>query len=168
VTHDQEEALALSDRVAIMNRGRLEQVGTPEEIYAAPHSRFVAEFVGLSNFLEGRVEATDGDCMVVNVGGLPVTIPVPPPATPGQAVLLFVRPNEIELLPPGTPIAGPVVEARVDKATYLGDKMDYRLTLPGGLVLRVQSDAQRRFAPGAAVRVRLPRARGWAVADPAR
>src|SRR5439155_299297 len=54
VTHDQEEALALSDRVAIMNRGRLEQLGTPEEIYGAPRSRFVAEFVGLSNFLEGR------------------------------------------------------------------------------------------------------------------
>ena len=57
VTHDQEEALALSDRVAIMHRGRLEQVGTPEEIYAHPRSRFVAEFVGLSNFLPARVEA---------------------------------------------------------------------------------------------------------------
>ena len=91
VTHDQAEALALSDRVAIMNRGRLEQVGTPEEIYEQPQSRFVAEFIGLSNFLEGRIEAVDGATMRVTVGDLKLTAPTLPQTGPGQRVLLFVH-----------------------------------------------------------------------------
>ncbi len=163
VTHDQAEALALSDRVAIMNRGRLEQLGTPEEIYEQPQSRFVAEFIGLSNFLEGVVRAVDGDTMRVGVGGLQVTIPALPSAGPGQKVLLFLRPNEIELLRPDAPAGTNVFDARVEKATYLGDTMDYRLTLGQGLDLRVQSDAQRRFGPGAQVRLRCPRVRCWAM-----
>ncbi len=159
VTHDQEEALALSDRVAIMSRGRLEQVGTPEEIYAAPRSRFVAEFVGLSNFLEGRVQSVAGEVMLVGLADLAVTVPVLPQAAPGQAVVVFVRPSEVELLAADSAEG---IGARVEKATYLGEKMDYRLTLDGGLALRAQSDARERLGPGAAVRVRLPRARCWA------
>jgi ABC-type Fe3+/spermidine/putrescine transport system ATPase subunit len=158
VTHDQEEALALSDRVAIMHRGRLEQVGTPEEIYGDPRSRFVAEFVGLSNFLPGRVQALAGDGMVVTLGQLTVTLPAGPGATPGQAVVVFVRPNEVELLAADAPSG---IAARVEKATYLGEKMDYRLTLAGGLTLRAQTDARERRASGSAVRVRLGRARCW-------
>jgi ABC-type Fe3+/spermidine/putrescine transport system ATPase subunit len=163
VTHDQAEALALSDRVAIMSRGRLEQLGRPEEIYEQPQSRFVAEFIGLSNFLEGHVQAVAGDSMRVGVGGLQVTIPALPNAGPGQKVLLFLRPNEIELLRPDAPAGMNVFDARVEKATYLGDTMDYRLTLGQGLDLRVQSDAQRRFGQGAQVRLRFPRVRGWAM-----
>jgi ABC-type Fe3+/spermidine/putrescine transport system ATPase subunit len=162
VTHDQEEALALSDRVAIMNRGRLEQVGSPEEIYGQPRSRFVAEFVGLSNFLEARVEAVEGDTMVVALGGRPVTLAALPGAAPGARVWLFVRPSEVELAPPDGSALGAGLEARVEKATYLGDRIDYRLTVGDGIALRAQSDAGRRWPPGAAVRVRLPRARCWA------
>ncbi len=165
VTHDQEEALALSNRVAIMSRGRLEQVGTPEEIYGQPGSRFVAEFVGLSNFLEARVQAVEGDAMVVALGSRPVTLAALPGATPGARVWLFVRPSEVELVAPGEPADGRALDARVEKATYLGDRMDYRLTVGDGLTLRVQSDAARRWAPGAAVRVRLPRARCWAAGE---
>jgi ABC-type Fe3+/spermidine/putrescine transport system ATPase subunit len=161
VTHDQGEALALSDRVAIMNRGRLEQVGTPEEIYEHPQSRFVAEFIGLSNFLEGHVQAVDGDTMLVGVGGLRVTAPALASAAVGQRVLLFLRPNEVELLRPEDPGGANVFDARVEKITYLGDTMDYRLAFGQGLALRVQTDAQRRFAQGAPVRIRLPRIRCW-------
>jgi len=163
VTHDQGEALALSDRVAIMNRGRLEQVGTPEEIYEHPQSRFVAEFIGLSNFLEGHVQAVDRDTMVVGAGGLQVTIPTLPNADPGQRVLLFLRPNEIELLRPDDPGGTNVFDARVEKATYLGDTMDYRLAFGQDLTLRVQTDAHRRFGQGQQVRLRLPRIRCWAM-----
>ncbi len=163
VTHDQSEALALSDRVAIMNRGRLEQVGSPEEIYEHPQSRFVAEFIGLSNFLEGHAQAVDRETMLVGVGGLQVTVPVLSNVGPGQRVLLFLRPNEVELLRPDEPGGGNVFEARVEKATYLGDTMDYRLTFGQGLALRVQTDAQRRFGQGAQVRLRFPRIRCWAM-----
>jgi ABC-type Fe3+/spermidine/putrescine transport system ATPase subunit len=163
VTHDQAEALALSDRVAIMNRGRLEQVGSPEEIYEQPQSRFVAEFIGLSNFLEGRIETVDGATMRVRVGDLKLKAPTLPQTGPGQRVLLFLRPNEIELLGPDEPAGENVFDARVEKSTYLGDSMDYRLTFGQGLALRVQGDAHRRFSPGATVRLRLPRIRCWAI-----
>jgi len=165
VTHDQGEALALSDRVAIMNRGRLEQVGTPEEIYEHPQSRFVAEFIGLSNFLEGHIQTVDGDTMVVSVSDLRMAMPALPSGEPGQKVLLFLRPNEIELLRPDNPGGPNVYEARVEKVTYLGDAMDYRLSLGQGLALRVQTDAQRRFGQGAQLRVRFPRVRCWAIAS---
>src|SRR5512143_77870 len=99
VTHDQAEALALSDRVAIMNRGRLEQVGTPEEIYEQPQSRFVAEFIGLSNFLEGSVQSVQGDQMSVQTQHLQVMTAALPGVAPGRKVVLFVRPNEIEIRP---------------------------------------------------------------------
>jgi len=163
VTHDQGEALALSDRVAIMNRGRLEQVGSPEEIYEQPQSRFVAEFIGLSNFLEGHVQVVQGARMTVAAGGLDIVTPILPGVGPGQRVLLFLRPNEIELLPPGTPQDANVFDARVEKATYLGDTIDYRLTFGQGLALRVQTDAQRRFGQGAQARIRLPRIHCWAI-----
>ena len=163
VTHDQAEALALSDRVAIMNRGRLEQVGTPEEIYEQPQSRFVAEFIGLSNFLEGHVQVVRGATMTVAAAGLDIVTPTLPGVDPARRVLLFLRPNEIELLPPGTPQEANVFDARVEKATYLGDTMDYRLTLGEGVELRVQTDARHRYGQGAAVRLRLPRVRCWAM-----
>ena len=165
VTHDQGEALALSDRVAIMNRGRLEQLGTPEEIYEQPHSRFVAEFIGLSNFLEGVVQSVEGDRIAVGVDGLKVTAPAFEGAGPGMRALLFVRPNEVEILSAAEVAAPNVFEARVAKATYLGDTMDYRLAFGERQELRVQSDARTRRAPGETVCIRLPRIRSWAVPE---
>jgi spermidine/putrescine ABC transporter ATP-binding subunit len=165
VTHDQGEALALSDRVAIMNRGRLEQLGTPEEIYESPRTRFVAEFIGLSNFLEGQVQAVRGPEMVVTASGLQVSTPALSGVGQGQKVLLFLRPNEIEILPPQTPPETNLFEARVEKATYLGDTMDYRLRLGQDAELRVQSDARHRYQNGDSVRLRLRRVRSWTVTD---
>jgi spermidine/putrescine ABC transporter ATP-binding subunit len=166
VTHDQEEALALSDRVAIMSRGRLEQLGTPEEIYTAPRTRFVAEFVGLSNFLGGRVEAVTGDEMTVAVGSIRTRAVAPAGATPGQRVLLFVRPNEVSLVPGDAAAPADALSGRIEKATYLGDKVDYRVALGEGVSLRVQADARLRLAPGAAVTLGLPPGRAF-VADAA-
>jgi ABC-type Fe3+/spermidine/putrescine transport system ATPase subunit len=167
VTHDQEEALALSDRIAIMHRGRIEQLGTPEDIYARPASRFVAEFVGLSSFLEGTVEAVAGASMRVALGAGAVTVAAVPGAAPGRRMLLFVRPNEVELVSPDAPDAPGALGATVAAATYLGDRMDYRLQLDGGLPLRVQVDRGPRLAPGAAVRLRLPPGRVRALPEEA-
>jgi spermidine/putrescine ABC transporter ATP-binding subunit len=170
VTHDQEEALALSDRIAIMHQGRLEQVGEPEEIYARPRSRFVADFVGLSNFLDGHVDALDGARMLVRVGEARVAVPALPGARAGQAVPLFIRPAAVELLAADAPGGPDVLAARVESATYLGDRMDYRLRLEAGPELRVQTGAETRAAAGARVRVRLPpeRIRALAAAGTAR
>jgi spermidine/putrescine ABC transporter ATP-binding subunit len=165
VTHDQEEALALSDRIAIMNRGRLEQLGTPEDIYARPASRFVAEFVGLSSFLEGVVRTVSPDGMQVAVGDGEVTVPALPGAAPGQRALLFVRPNEVELLSADAGEGPGTLRATVETVTYLGDRMDYRLRLQGGLALRVQRDGGPQLTSGTALRLRLPPGRVRALAE---
>jgi ABC-type Fe3+/spermidine/putrescine transport system ATPase subunit len=165
VTHDQEEALALSDRIAIMNCGRLEQLGTPEDIYARPASRFVAEFVGLSSFLEGVVRTVSLEGMQVAVGDGEVTVPPLPGAAPGQRALLFVRPNEVELLSADAGEGPGALRATVETVTYLGDRMDYRLRLQGGLALRVQRDGGPRLTSGTALFLRLPPGRVRALAE---
>jgi len=157
VTHDQEEALALSDRVAIMNRGHIEQVGTPEDIYQEPQSRFVADFIGLSNFIEGTVSAFDGLGRAIISGEAgDLRIPSSGDLTVGMKTLVFVRPNEIKLLPLERGEAENTFAGVVEQLTYLGDKIDYRIRLGPDYQLRVQTDATQRFRRGERVKVHLP------------
>jgi ABC-type Fe3+/spermidine/putrescine transport system ATPase subunit len=158
VTHDQAEALALSDRVAVMNVGRIEQVGTPDEIYDYPQSRFVADFIGLSDFIEGTVRAVDTDQKTATIaaGELEISVPATPQMAPGQSLLLFIRPNNVELLPSLHKSVTNVFPGVVDKMTYLGDRNDYRIVVGEGLELRVQTDGKVRFNVGESVKVHLP------------
>jgi ABC-type Fe3+/spermidine/putrescine transport system ATPase subunit len=156
VTHDQAEALALSDRVAVMNAGRIEQVGTPDEIYDYPQSRFVADFIGLSDFIEGTVSSVQRETAVVAAGGLQISISARPDMSPGQEVLLFIRPNNVELLPATQGGGDNVFAGVVDKTTYLGDRNDYRVVVGESLELRVQTDGKVRFGEGENVQVHLP------------
>ncbi|MFQ6014727.1 MAG: ABC transporter ATP-binding protein [Anaerolineae bacterium] len=157
VTHDQEEALALSDRVAIMNEGRIEQVGTPEEIYEEPKTQFVADFIGLSNFIEGVVSSFDDQGRaLVDSEEIRLIMPASEVLERGQDVLVFVRPNEIRLLAHGGEGENNVFEGVVEKLTYLGDKLDYRIRLGEKLDLRVQTDGSQRFAKGERLKVHLP------------
>jgi len=100
VTHDQAEALALSDRVAVMNGGQVEQVGTPDEIYDQPGSQFVADFIGLSDFIEGIVLSVGAEKAMVAVDGLQFAVPASPKMRPHEKLLFFIRPNDIDLFPP--------------------------------------------------------------------
>ncbi len=95
VTHDQEEALTMADRIVVMNHGVIEQIGTPEQIYASPRSRFVAEFVGRANWLPGVAEA--GHC--VRVGDVSLQLADSAVMQPGQALQLFIRPEAISVTP---------------------------------------------------------------------
>ncbi len=172
VTHDQAEALALSDRVAVMNEGRLEQVGTPHDIYDRPGSQFVADFIGLSDFLEGEVisivpasqvqltqesaESFKGDRAIIAVNDLHITVPAVPDMQPGQKLLVFIRPNDVRLLPAGSEGGENVFEGVVYQCTYLGDKIDHRVHLGHSLTLRVQSDSKLKCNQGDKVRVQLP------------
>jgi ABC-type Fe3+/spermidine/putrescine transport system ATPase subunit len=158
VTHDQAEALALSDRVAVMNAGRIEQVGTPDEIYDYPQSRFVADFIGLSDFVEGTVGTLDAEdqTVVVHAGGLEITVPATPEMSPGRNVLFFIRPNNVELFPASHPEGRNVFRGTVDKLTYLGDRNDYHIVVGDGLELRVQTDGKLRFDQGEPVKIYLP------------
>jgi spermidine/putrescine ABC transporter ATP-binding subunit len=165
VTHDQAEALAMSDRVAVMHAGRIEQVGTPDEIYECPRSRFVADFIGLSNFLRGRVVEISEQEAVIDLDGLRLVVPATGEARSGEEWLVFVRPNDVELLPPVGEPAQNELDGIVGKFTYLGDRIDYRVTLTPSLELRVQTDGKVRFAAGDRVRVRLPLIRCRPVAE---
>ncbi len=158
VTHDQAEALALSDRVAVMHLARIEQVGTPDEIYDRPASRFVADFIGLSDFIAGTVSELHADLgqAVVTAQGLDIAVPATPETSPGQRVLLFIRPNNVELLPASYEGGTNVFAGVVDKMTYLGDRNDYRIAAGEGLELRVQTDGKVRFDVGERVKVHLP------------
>jgi spermidine/putrescine ABC transporter ATP-binding subunit len=132
VTHDQEEALTMSDRVAVLHRGHLEQVGTPVELYEAPRTRFVAQFIGDSNFLEGEVVAGPGDTALVLPSGLRVTLRCDG-ARAGERVTISLRPEKIGVAADGAGLAGEVVEI-----IYLGDASCYRVGLNTGEALMVK------------------------------
>ena len=158
VTHDQAEALALSDRVAVMNDGHIEQVGTPDEIYDYPQSRFVADFIGLSDFIEGVVSSVDAEAGTATMmaGGLEISVAATPNLSPDQSLLLFIRPNNVDLLPASHPDRRNIFPGVVEKTTYLGDRNDYRIAVGEGLELRVQTDGKVRFQLGENVKVHLP------------
>ena len=131
VTHDQTEALALSDRIAVLSQGRIEQVGTPQEIYLRPASRFVAEFVGLSNLMVGTVTGRAGEVTgFVTTSGLRLFSASPAPQT-GPATIL-IRPERLQFVPPGLPGDVPnVFEAQVQQVTYLGEDAQFKLVVDG-------------------------------------
>jgi len=153
VTHDQEEALALSDRIAIMNKGRLAQLGTPEEIYERPRSKFVADFIGLANFLPAQVETIQDGRATVRVGAHILQVTALPSDAAGQAALIFVRPGDMKIA--DETIRENILEGQITKATYLGEKFDYRVRVSDA-ELRVQTTEGARHAAGEPVRLYLP------------
>jgi spermidine/putrescine transport system ATP-binding protein len=130
VTHDQEEALTMSDRIAIMHAGRVEQLGTPEELYERPATRFVADFIGTTNLLTGTVE---GDGLVRLDGGDLARVATHQLAT-GTAIEISLRPEAITVVEADTPGA---IAARIDQAAYLGTSVSYQVRTAGGLLLSV-------------------------------
>jgi spermidine/putrescine transport system ATP-binding protein len=159
VTHHQEEALTMSDRVAVMDRGRLLQTGTPREIYEAPSSSFVAGFIGLSNSLSGRIESVDGERCVVRATDLATTRPVlarcPAHAQAGSPVLLLLRPERLRLAREAGSAHDNELPARVGKALYNGSETQYLLRLSDGVSWKARAAnsaaASKPFLPGEAV-----------------
>ena len=135
VTHDQEEAMAVSDRIAILNLGKLEQLGAPDEIYFHPCSRFAAEFMGGSNILEltalGYDEASSR--LSAESGGEPLTLCVPRPA--GERVCLSVRPEWVKIAEEAGEGA---IEGTVESTTFLGALVRYRVRALGGQSLMIE------------------------------
>ncbi len=161
VTHDQAEAMTTSDRIVVMNAGRIEQVGSPEEVYVRPCSEFVARFIGGTNILRGAPEgAPDGagdGAGVVRCGPLAVRCASFNPARSG-ATPVSIRPGEVEMLaePPGAEPAVNVFPGRVLRHTFLGGQRDYLIELPGGQQIRAMTPLRIRAEVGSQVGVRLP------------
>ena len=135
VTHDQEEAMAVSDRIAILNLGKLEQLGAPDEIYFNPCSRFAAEFMGGSNILEltalGYDEASSR--LRAESGGEPLTLCIPRPA--GERICLSVRPEWVRIVEDG---GDDTIEGTVESTTFLGALVRYRVRALGGQSLMIE------------------------------
>ena len=158
VTHDQEEAMAVSDRIAVMSQGTIVQEGTAEDLYHRPESEFVARFIGRVNLLTGRVAATGVAGTEVEVAGRRLQLPAPAvPIPTGDPVTLVVRPEAIELEPPGAGWADGI-EGVVASRTFLGEKVDYQVRLgPDVLqVTRYNPVPGGLLEPGQPVRLRLP------------
>jgi spermidine/putrescine transport system ATP-binding protein len=157
VTHDQEEALSMSDRIAVMNEGRVAQCGAPEDVYERPTEEFVAGFIGISNLLEGTI-TDDGHVRIAN--GLEVPVAVPDGVEPGDTVNLSVRPEKIavdEEVEEGMIGLDATVEARV----YLGVMTQITVSLADGARLVAleqawhRSRAEDRWEPGMKITI------GW-------
>jgi ABC-type Fe3+/spermidine/putrescine transport system ATPase subunit len=140
VTHDQEEALALSDRIAVMRAGRVEQIASPRAIYEQPATAFVASFVGTTNLLSGRIETRHGEAADVRVAGALVRMRLGV-INPGGAVTLSLRPEALRLLAPGeVPPAGWVaVSGTLGDVEYLGALSRFRVGLADDTSLQVMS-----------------------------
>jgi iron(III) transport system ATP-binding protein len=151
VTHDQEEALALSDRIGVMDRGRLRQVGTPEQIYREPASGYVADFVGGANLLPVPDHAT-GDKLAFPFGDLMIA-----PRSPiGAAAVIAVRPEDIVLAP--TVQGENVFEGTLLARSFMGDKTAYRLALKGGITLLIhrRGDESDNLKAGDVCSIHIP------------
>jgi ABC-type Fe3+/spermidine/putrescine transport system ATPase subunit len=155
VTHDQEEAMAISDRIAVMDKGRIAQLGTADELYRRPATVFVAGFIGRVNLIETVLRESGVGRTVIDLDGAVHTLEEAAAGLgAGAKVTAVLRPEAIALEKPGGPgtIAG-VVRSRV----YLGEKAEYVVEVAGRALLIVRFEGEtERFAPGAAVGVILP------------
>jgi iron(III) transport system ATP-binding protein len=151
VTHDQAEAMTAADRIVVMNQGRIEQSGTPEEIYRAPRSEFVARFIGGTNILRGR--SLDGEH--VRFAGVALRCRGQAPA-PGGDAALSIRHHDIRILAAAPAGAENVLRATVARQVFLGSVRDYLVETADGTQLRVVTPADSSFAPGSPVWLHLP------------
>jgi spermidine/putrescine transport system ATP-binding protein len=169
VTHDQEEALTMSDVIVVMRDGLIQQLGGPTELYERPITRFVADFIGSSNFMTGTIEALDGDAgRVVVRTDRDLSLRgwvTDSSATPqvGQTVTVVTRPERLEVAPHGTDDAATgwtTVPGRINQGTYLGDQTEFRVQTDGAgeLIVRRQNamgaGAGQGLGPGDPVTVR--------------
>ena len=161
VTHDQEEALVMSDRIAVMNHGRIEQIGPSHELYENPRTRFVADFIGETNLMAGKVEVLSRETVSVAAGGLTVVGRRPAEVGAGDAVHVSVRPEKVrsgaECRGCETTTVGEIVDV-----VYKGSVIRYELRLESGAHLAYDEQTKhhsRRFAIGDTLEV------GWAAGD---
>ena len=153
VTHDQEEAMAVSDRIAVMNLGKIQQIGTPQAIYQRPANLFVASFIGRTNLIDGEIRMVNGAAELTISGGYRVTLDnLVPEEMRDQKVVVSVRPEEFVISKDGEGIS-----ATVEHSTFLGLNMHYFLTLPTGEHVQVIAEAElnSRLEEGTKVTLRM-------------
>jgi iron(III) transport system ATP-binding protein len=151
VTHDQSEAMTTSDIIAVMNAGKIEQAGSPEEVYDRPRSEFVARFIGMSNIIKGKALGSD----TVSVAGAPLRVTGGPLKT-GADTAVSVRQQNIQLHAKEPAEKDNTIAATVVRQVYLGSNRDYMVEIADGTQVRVVTAASESVAPGASVWLHLP------------
>lgn len=146
VTHDQDEAFEMSDRIVLLNHGRIEQIGAPEELYDAPASRFVAEFIGETNLIETRIVATNGASAEVELSqGVNLSAKVGSAAfKPGDRAYLMIRPERIDLAAERPDIGG-AIAARIRSRVFSGELMSFELEAGGGIPILCSKPSLPKF-----------------------
>jgi iron(III) transport system ATP-binding protein len=152
VTHDQAEAMVIADRIAVMNKGVIEQIGTPREIYDRPRSRFVASFIGGANCLAATVLEPG----LVRCGEAVIRASAAEDFRAGDTVSLCIRPHAIRVHRDGAQPAGNVARGRLLQQAYLGDQQDLRIALQGGEQIRAVGSPAGAYQQGEQVIVELP------------
>jgi len=153
VTHDQIEAMTLSDQIVVMNQGKIEQIGNPTEVYRRPRTRFVADFIGRANFVEATVrDRRDGHLVLDALGTTLVALTPAAEIAPGAAATLVIRPEMVEMDSPQAQVAG-----IVRRSAYLGNVIEYDVEVGGQLLSLVERDPRHiEIHPeGQAVKVRF-------------
>lgn len=150
VTHDQVEAMALSDRIVVMNKGKIEQIGTPEEVYRCPTTRFVADFIGRANFLPITLETRQGNKAHISILGKHVEVLALFDLSSSTSVTAMLRPEALFLRKDET-----LPQGNVEQAMYLGTEIEYVVTLNGHRLIVVDNDPRRQemFAEGQSIGV---------------
>ncbi|MDO5696583.1 MAG: ABC transporter ATP-binding protein [Dermatophilus congolensis] len=165
VTHDQDEAMTMSDRIVVMNVGVIEQVDTPQEIYRHPASVFVADFIGRANFLDVTVHSVDAGRGRIDVLGRPWLVPAHPDVALGAASTLLVRPESVRLSkwsgPDGAEVGGAV--GRTLSSMFYGESIEYEIETEAGNIVAAVPDphADQTFEPGELVEVAFEEGRTW-------
>jgi len=156
VTHDQTEAMVISDRIAVLDRGKLMQLATPAEIYSRPVNKFVAGFMGTTNFIHGKVQDITDDYAAVAINDGLILHGRGLGLEKGQEVDVAVRPENVEFLSQSQASMPHgdlnIFNARVDRATYVGELIDYQLTF-GDSLIRAKGDVRRKRAAGETVKI---------------
>jgi iron(III) transport system ATP-binding protein len=160
VTHDQSEAMALSDVVVVMNAGRVEQAGSPDEVYRRPATRFVADFIGRANFVRGTVEAVVDGAADVGLLGRSMRMPAAPGLRAGSAATVVVRPESVR-------VGDGDLRGVVRRATFLGPMAEYEIEVDGSVLVAVDSDWMRGglHDPGESVTWSLRPEQAYALPD---
>jgi spermidine/putrescine transport system ATP-binding protein len=131
VTHDQEEAMTMADTVAVMNNGKIEQLGSPADLYENPKTVFVANFLGQSNFIDGVVESTDGSTVIANIHGTRITFPKSRNNASGSALRIGIRPEKFRLHDPGDNTHGNVLTGgKITDISFTGVSTQYLVEMP--------------------------------------
>ena len=156
VTHDQEEALAMSDRIAVMNDGRVEQTGSPREIYERPRTAFVADFIGSLNALDLRIDELVGENAVMRLGDDErIVVPVGAGHRPGETIRIAVRPERVQIEPSGSPLldGGSRLEGTIAELVFLGMYTQFHVDTSAGRLVchRLADESLGPLEPGSRV-----------------